>query len=87
MRASTTASGPASLAVALLALALPAPALAATAQTATAQAQVLENIQYAVLLDMTDGIGAIAQSSSYFEIGADGVPTRLEESPVSGLSC
>lgn len=68
MRASTTASGPASLAVALLALALPAPALAATAQTATAQAQVLENIQYAVLLDMDFGRVATTGTAGVIEL-------------------
>jgi hypothetical protein len=61
-----TAAGLASVAAALLAL--PAPALAATAQTATAQAQVLENIQYAVLLDMDFGRVATTGTAGVIEL-------------------
>ena len=66
MRARMTAAGLASVAAALLAL--PAPALAATAQTATAQAQVLENIQYAVLLDMDFGRVATTGTAGVIEL-------------------
>ncbi len=66
MRARMTAAGLASVAAALLAL--PAPVLAATAQTATAQAQVLENIQYAVLLDMDFGRVATTGTAGVIEL-------------------
>ena len=69
MRARMTAAGLASVAAALLAL--PAPALAATAQTATAQAQVLENIQYAVLLDMDFGRVATTGTAGVIELNPD----------------
>ena len=54
--------------LAALALSLPAPALAATAHAAPVQAQVLESIQYAVLLDMDFGRVATTGAAGVIEL-------------------
>lgn len=54
--------------MAALGLALPVPALAATAQTANSTAQVLDTIQYAVLLDMNFGRVATTGNAGVVEL-------------------
>lgn len=49
-------------------MALPTPALAATAQTAASTAQVLDTIQYAVLLDMNFGRVATTGNAGVVEL-------------------
>lgn len=57
-----------------LGLALPAPALAGATQTTTSTAQVLDTIQYAVLLDMNFG-----------RVATTGTAGVVELNPASGL--
>lgn len=56
------------ISAAMLGLALAAPAQAATAQTATANAEVLQSIQYAVLLDMDFGRVATTGTAGVIEL-------------------
>ena len=60
--------GPNAMLLAGLGLALPAPALAGTAQTAASTAQVLDTIQYAVLLDMNFGRVATSGNAGVVEL-------------------
>ncbi|MEY4239774.1 MAG: hypothetical protein RL339_2375 [Pseudomonadota bacterium] len=54
--------------IAACGLALPVPALAATSQTADSTAQVLDTIQYAVLLDMNFGRVATSGNAGVVEL-------------------